>query len=114
MGTVSRLTTHRWELHDGMGRVVTIPHTPRFVTDDMTALREAALAGLDMVQLPTLYVFEDCRAGRLVQAIPAWRPRSGIVHAVFPSRRGLLPAVRELLEFLAQECATRRNAMAGF
>jgi len=97
-----------------MGRVVTIPHTPRFVTDDMTALREAALAGLGVVQLPTLYVFEDCRAGRLVQAIPAWRPRSGIVHAVFPSRRWLLPAVRELLEFLAQECATRRNAMTGF
>lgn len=71
LGTVSRLTTHRWELHDGMGRVVTIPHTPRFVTDDMTALREAALAGLGVVQLPTLYVFEDCRAGRLVQAIPA-------------------------------------------
>jgi DNA-binding transcriptional LysR family regulator len=30
-----------------------------------------------------------------------WRPRSGIVHAVFPSRRGLLPAVRELIDFLA-------------
>lgn len=114
LGTVSRFAPHRWELHDGTGRVVTIPHTPRLVTDDMTALREAALAGLGVVQLPTLYVFEDCRAGRLVQAIPAWRPRSGIVHAVFPSRRGLLPAARELLDFLARECATRRSAMMDF
>lgn len=114
LGTVSRRTTHRWELNDATGRAVTIPHTPRFVTDDMTALREAALAGLGVVQLPTLYVFEDCRAGRLAQAIPAWRPRSGIVHAVFPSRRGLLPAVRELLDFLARECAARRNAMTDF
>ena len=32
-------------------------------------------------------------------------PRSGIVHAVFPSRRGLLPSVRGLIDFLAAEYA---------
>ena len=35
-------------------------------------------------------------------ALPAWQPRREIVHAVFPSRRGLLPSVRALLEHLAQ------------
>jgi len=39
------------------------------------------------------------------------RPKSGIVHAVFPSRRGLLPSVQALVEFLARECATQRNAI---
>jgi hypothetical protein len=29
-----------------------------------------------------------------------------VVHAVFPSRRGLLPAVRLLLDYLAQQFAT--------
>ncbi|MCH3734285.1 hypothetical protein LZB99_09735, partial [Campylobacter coli] len=32
-----------------------------------------------------------------------WQPEQGNVHAVFPSRRGLLPAVRELLDFMADE-----------
>lgn len=118
LGTTHRRTphhaAHHWELHDGAGRTVTVPYAPRLVTDDMSALREAALAGLGVVQLPTLYVYEDCRAGRLVQVIPAWRPRPGIVHAVFPSRRGLVPSVRELLDFLARECAARRAAMKGF
>jgi DNA-binding transcriptional LysR family regulator len=29
----------------------------------------------------------------------------GVVHAVFPSRRGLVPAIRSLLDFLAAEFA---------
>jgi len=33
--------------------------------------------------------------------LPNWVPRDGVVQAVFPSRRGLLPAVRQLIDFLA-------------
>jgi hypothetical protein len=32
---------------------------------------------------------------------------------VFPSRRGLLPSVRALLDFLARECAVRRQLVSG-
>ena len=116
LGTTHRRAPapHHWELQNDTAGTVLIPYTPRLVTDDMSTLREAALAGLGVVQLPTLYVYEDCRAGRLMRIIPAWRPPAGIVHAVFPSRRGLLPAVRELLDFLARECAVRRAAMRDF
>jgi len=31
-----------------------------------------------------------------------WAPRREIIHAVFPSRRGLLPSVRLLIDYLAQ------------
>lgn len=34
--------------------------------------------------------------------------RAGIIHAVFPSRCGLLPSVRALLDFLAAECTVLR------
>lgn len=34
--------------------------------------------------------------------MPEWAPRAEILHAVFPSRRGMLPAVRALIEYLAQ------------
>jgi len=37
-----------------------------------------------------------------VPILPQWQPRHGIVHAVFPSRRGLLPAVRALIDYLAE------------
>jgi DNA-binding transcriptional LysR family regulator len=104
---------HGWRLERRDGASATVPHQPRLVTDDMAALREAALAGVGIVQLPTMMVWEDIQAGRLVAVLPDWRPRSGIVHAVFPSRRGLLPSVRAFLDFLAEECAARRRTMTA-
>jgi DNA-binding transcriptional LysR family regulator len=80
-----------------------VPHAPRLVTDDMTALRLAALEGVGVVQLPAMMVRKDLEQGTLVEVLPRWHPRNGIVHAVFPSRRGLLPSVRQLIDFLAVE-----------
>ena len=100
---------HRWELQHEDGKTASLPHRPRLVTDDMSALRHATLAGVGIVQLPTLMIWEDIVAGRLVHVLPDWRPKAGIVHAVFPSRRGLLPSVRALLDFLADECARQRQ-----
>ena len=39
-------------------------------------------------------------AGRLELVLPGWAPCPGIIHAVFPSRRGQVPAVRVFLDFL--------------
>lgn len=100
---------HSWLLESQDGQTATVFHEPRLVTDDMAVLREAALTGTGIVQLPTIMIWQDIEAGRLVRVIPGWSPRAGIVHAVFPSRRGLVPAVRALLDFLAQECSIQRN-----
>ena len=44
--------------------------------------------------------------GALVQVLPGWQPRHEIIHAVYASRRGQLPAVRALLDHLAQSFRT--------
>ncbi len=97
---------HVWNLHGPDGATADVHHTPRLVTDDLVAMRFAALNGVGIAQLPTLLIQEDLKSGNLVEAIPQWHPRSGIVHAVFPSRRGLLPSVRSLLDSLAAEFQT--------
>lgn len=104
---------HQWILGHADGQTATIPYRPRLVTDDMSLLRRAALQGLGVVQLPVQQVWDDVAAGHLVVVLPEWRPRSGIIHAVFPSRRGLLPSVRALLDFLVQECSAHRRIIAG-
>jgi DNA-binding transcriptional LysR family regulator len=48
-----------------------------------------------------MMVCDQIEAGELVRVLPEWAPRREIVHAVFASRRGLLPAVRGLIDFLA-------------
>ena len=57
--------------------------------------------GLGRVRLPYMVVSDQLRNGKLVEILPGWAPKGGVVHAVFPSRRGLLPAVRLLLDYLA-------------
>jgi DNA-binding transcriptional LysR family regulator len=96
---------HEWRLDGPEGATATIRHTPRFVTEDMVALRLAALRGVGVCQFPTFVVQDDIKAGRLIDLLPGWAPRAGIIHAAFPSRRGLLPSVRALLDFLAKEYA---------
>ncbi|MCQ4143405.1 LysR substrate-binding domain-containing protein [Vogesella sp. AC12] len=93
---------HVWHLQGPEGQEARIRHQPRYITDDMTALRQAALSGVGMVQLPCMVVEEDLRQGTLVDIMPGWAPSGGIIHAVFPSRRGQLPAVRLLIDYLAQ------------
>ena len=93
----------RWKLDGVDGARVEVPFSPRLVTDDMLALKQAALRGVGIVALPLLMIHEELDAGRLVNVGGPWQPEQGNVHAVFPSRRGLLPAVRELLDFMADE-----------
>jgi len=104
---------HQWQLDHRDGRTALIPLRPRLITDDLAVLREATLVGVGVAQLPTVMTWEDICAGRLVHVLPQWQPRSSIVHAVFPSRRGLLPSVRALLDFLARECTVRRQLVSG-
>ena len=93
---------HAWALLGPDGANVTLHHTPRFVTTDMVALRDAAVAGVGVVELPVIAVRDQLTAGLLVKLVPDWTPRRIIIHAVFPSRRGLLPSVRALIDFLTQ------------
>jgi DNA-binding transcriptional LysR family regulator len=101
---------HEWRLDGPDGAIATIRHRPRFVTEDMVALRLAAMRGVGVCQFPTFVIEGDVKAGRLIDVLPEWRPKAGIVHAAFPSRRGLLPSVRALLDFLAAEYGSLSRA----
>ncbi|WP_322026334.1 LysR family transcriptional regulator [Burkholderia sp. BCC1977] len=96
---------HVWQLDGPDGARTTIRHVPRFVTDDMISLRQAAVVGAGVVQLPLMMVSDEIRRGDLVRVLPDWFTTSGIVHAVFPSRRELQPSVHALLDFLADSFA---------
>lgn len=96
---------YRWCLFGPDNEEVTLHHKPRFVTTDMDALRAAALAGVGLVQLPILMVNKQLADGSLVRLLPEWRARREVIHLVFPSRRGQLPAVRALIDFLVESYA---------
>lgn len=93
---------HVWNLFGPGGARADIHHRPRLITRGMQTLRSAAMAGVGVVQLPKMMVCEQIAAGELVHVLPQWAPRREIIHALFPSRRGVLPSVRALIDFLAE------------
>jgi DNA-binding transcriptional LysR family regulator len=94
-----------WTLEDSEGKRIQIRHQPRFLTTDMMALKSAAMAGVGIASLPLLMLTEELEDGQLVPVLPAWHPPREVIHAVFPSRRGMLPAVRALIDFIADHYA---------
>jgi DNA-binding transcriptional LysR family regulator len=101
---------HGWRLTAPDGTVSDVPLRPRLVTDEMMTLREAALDGIGVVLLPKYMIADDVARGALETILPQWTPPSGLVHAVFPSRRGLIPAVRKFIDALATDFAAAKRA----
>jgi len=93
---------HSWRFVDADSKSAELIHSPRLSTDDLYTLRHAAICGVGVACLPTLLVAGDLSGGALVRLLPSLSALSGVVHAVFPSRRGMVPAVRSLLDHLSE------------
>jgi DNA-binding transcriptional LysR family regulator len=91
-----------WKLIGPNGREHDFQHRPVYTANDLMTLKYAALQGTGMSILPDYMCARDIERGDLEVVLPDWSPRPGIVHAVFPSRRGLVPAVRRFLDFLGE------------
>jgi len=92
----------RWELQRD-GEVRRIDLKPRVSGFDFPMLMALAKQGLGITMLPETLCADAVRNGELEVVLPQWRLPQGIAHAVFASRRGLLPAVRVLIDFLAEK-----------
>jgi DNA-binding transcriptional LysR family regulator len=62
----------------------------------------AACQGAGVVLLPAAQCRDALADGALVCVLPEWSGSDGIVHLVFASRRGMLPAVRAVIDFAAE------------
>ncbi len=102
LGFAPEAERQSWELIGPQGDVVRIEHAPRLVCHDFVVLRSAVLEGLGIALLPENVAHADLDSGKLERVLPAWNVPQGICHVVFPSRRGMLPAVRALIDFLAE------------
>ena len=91
-----------WRLVGPQGREFELLHRPVYTADDLLTLMFAALCGVGMTVLPDYMCRGEIRSGALQPVLPGWAPPPGVIHAVFPSRRGMVPAVRRFLDFLGE------------
>ncbi|MDX3928999.1 MAG: LysR family transcriptional regulator [Shinella sp.] len=94
-----------WSLVNTAGEFRDIAHTPVLACTDFGILERAAIEGVGIALLPDTVVERGVRAGLLVPLLPDWTSPELTVHVAFTSRHGMLPAVRALIDFLADNLA---------
>lgn len=99
---------HTWRFIAPDGSMVSVAHVPRLVTEDFQTLMQAAIDGVGITYVPTYMAKAYLESGRLERLLPGFGLPSGIVHCVFPSRRGLVPAVRTFIDALVAGFDSRK------
>ncbi|AKK00690.1 MULTISPECIES: LysR substrate-binding domain-containing protein [Pseudomonas] len=95
-----RLVHMRLLKADGQSAELTLE--ARLGIDDFIVRRACTLAGLGFTLLPSMYCEQELLDGRLVELLPGWSSPDGWLQAVYPHRRGMLPAVRAWIDHLVE------------
>lgn len=100
-----------WELIDAHGERVSVEMSARLITGEFAVLLEAARRGMGVALLPEFVCAPAITRGELEVVLPDWSAPEGTMHFVYPSRRGMLPGVRALVDFFAERLpeATRQK-----
>lgn len=91
-----------WELIDASGERTNVEVNARLICGDFAVLLEAARRGLGVALLPEFVCAPAVTRGELEVLLPEWSAPEGTMHFIYPSRRGMLPGVRALVDFLAE------------
>jgi DNA-binding transcriptional LysR family regulator len=70
-------------------------------TGSLEILIASACQGTGIALAPAVNCKEALASGGLVRVLPDWSGADGILHLVFASRRGMLPGVRAVIDFVA-------------
>jgi DNA-binding transcriptional LysR family regulator len=84
---------------EGVSRAVTF--YPRLWTSEFDVLIDAACAGAGIALLPVEVVQKPIAEARLVRVLPEWHSEDVTIHIVFPTARGMRPAVRAFIDYVA-------------
>ncbi len=91
-----------WHFVRADGHAASVLHTPRLFCHDLRVQLEAMLQGVGVALLPAPLVKPLLGSGQVVRLLADWTSTTEIIHAVCPTRRGMLPSVRAFLEYVAQ------------
>jgi DNA-binding transcriptional LysR family regulator len=78
------------------------------------ALREAALAGLGLVQLPRFLVAAELASGALYAVLEPYEHPGAAIWALYSPTRHLSGKVRAVVDFLAERLGPNQASAAGF
>lgn len=94
-----------WTLLGPEGAVVSVQPAVKLFADDPVLIVKAALAGMTVASLPHRLARPHIESGDLVRLLPLWEMKGATTTLLMPHRRGQLPSVRAVVDFLAEQMA---------
>lgn len=94
-------------LHDKDNQQKKVKINPVVMGSDLIMIAKLASQNCGIALLPDTVAEDFIRTGELVRVLPEWKASHGILHAVYPSRRGQLPAVRVFIDYLVEHLTKR-------
>lgn len=92
-----------WNFTGPMGAAFSLDHEPRLICRSVPALLSAARSAVGVAVLLQQLCEQDLQSGKLIQLWPDWQVSEEKIYLVFTASRGLLPAVRALIDFLIEK-----------
>ncbi|MDB5983092.1 MAG: LysR family transcriptional regulator [Pseudomonas sp.] len=74
----------------------------RLNIDSSEAMREAGLAGIGLIHLPSYITGNDLRDGTLVEVLEPYRAPPDPIRVVYPNKRHLSPRIRSFIDLLVE------------
>ena len=90
-----------WRLTTESGDANAVAIEPVLATGSLDILIASACQGTGIALAPAVNCKEALASGALVRVLPDWSGVEGILHLLFTSRRGMLPGVRAVIDFVA-------------
>lgn len=95
-------TPSEWQYRRKPGRWVAVQAEGGFRCNNEGMMKQAAVDGIGILNIPDLFVQRELREGRLVTLLDEYEGPPLALAAVFPTREHLAPKVRVFVDFLGE------------
>jgi DNA-binding transcriptional LysR family regulator len=109
-GLLVSQTAKAWRLQHVDNGTISVSPRCRFVADETLVLLRAAVAGLGIACLPQASCKPAMDLGQVIHLLPDWTAGTVATSILTTHRRGQLPGVRAVVEFLAKGLQAERPA----
>lgn len=96
-----------WTLQNDQQETVPFRFRPRLLSNDITPIYHAIVAGLGIGSIPEFLVELELKRHELVNVLPQWSSPPIPINAIYPSRKYMPQKVRVFLAFLEQKMRGR-------
>lgn len=90
-------------VHNSQNEQKKVKVNPTIMGSDLLMLAQLTSQNCGVALLPDTIANDYLQSGKLVRVLPDWKAQHGVFHAVYPSKRGLLPAVRVFIDYLVEQ-----------